>query len=53
MIKAGVRLKNQRSALFLSVHKNHKKEIELGSNVESFVLKGLDLQIENYENSRK
>ena len=53
MIKAGVRLKNQRSALFLSVHKNHKKEVALESNVERFVLTGLDLQIENYENERK
>lgn len=53
MIKAGVKLKNQRSALFLSVHKDHKKEIDLETNVENFVLSGLDLQIENYEKERK
>lgn len=52
-IKTGVRFKNQRSALFRAYNKNHKREVELASDVDSFVLKGLDLQIENYESERK
>jgi transposase len=52
-IKAGVRFKNQRSALFRAYNKNHKEEVELAGYVDTFVLKGLDLQITNYENERK
>ncbi len=52
-IKAGVRFKNQRSALFRAYNKNHKEEVELEGQVDTFVLKGLDLQITNYENERK
>ncbi|MCK5807237.1 MAG: transposase, partial [Mycoplasmataceae bacterium] len=49
MIKAGVRFKNQRSALFRAYNLNHKKEDELEGEVNTFVLNGLDSQIENYE----
>jgi len=52
-IQAGVRFKNQRSALFRAYNKNHKEEAEINTEADSFVLKGLDLQIENYENERK
>ena len=48
-IQAGVRFKNQRSALFRAYNKNHKEEFEINTEADSFVLKGLDLQIENYE----
>ncbi len=51
-IKAGVRLKNQRSALFRAYNKNHKKEVELEGAANAFVLAGLNNQIENYEKER-
>jgi transposase len=49
LIKAGVRLKNQRSALFRAYNLNHKKEKELSKMADKFVLEGLDSQIERYE----
>lgn len=52
MIKAGVRLKNQRSALFRSVNKDHKNEKTLSMKADSFVLDGIDKQIEYYEAER-
>lgn len=52
LIKAGVRWKNQRSALFRAYNKNHKQETELKGWSDSFVLQGLDEQIEKYENER-
>ena len=52
IIKAGVRFKNQRSALFRAYNKNHKKELELEGAADTFVLKGLDVQIENYEKEK-
>lgn len=52
LVRAGVRLKNQRSALFRNVHRDHKKERSLSSHTAQFVLKGLDLQIERYEEER-
>ena len=48
-IKAGVRLKNQRSAMFRSVNKNHKEETELKMEADMFVLSGVDIQIKHYE----
>ncbi len=51
MIKAGVRLKNQRSALFRAQGKD-KREKNLTQKVESFVLAGVDRGIEAYENER-
>jgi hypothetical protein len=48
MVKAGVRLKNQRSALLRASGKN-KKDQTLKNTSEQFVLKGLDEGIENYE----
>jgi hypothetical protein len=53
VIKSGVRFKNQRSALFRANSKNHKKESDLKSNTENFVLKGLNDQISKYEEERK
>ena len=35
-IKAGVRFKNQRSALFRAYNKNHKVEVELAGHVDNF-----------------
>ena len=53
IIKAGVRLKNQRSAIFRAFNLNHKKEQSLDGEAESFVLEGLDRSIAAYENERK
>lgn len=53
LIKAGVRLKNQRSALFRAVNKNHKKEESLDNAVDAFVLEGIDRGIESYEQERE
>jgi len=52
LIKAGVRLKNQRSALFRGRGKD-KRETELEEPSEVFVLKGIDEGIANYEESKK
>jgi transposase len=52
IIKFGVRLKNQRSALFRSVNKDHKEETELVLESDKFVLSGVDRQIEYYETER-
>jgi transposase len=51
MIKAGVRLKNQRSALFRAQGKD-KREKKLTQKSEVFVLEGVDRGIEAYENER-
>jgi transposase len=51
VIKAGVRLKNQRAALFRSSGKI-KEDFELKDPAEKFVLAGLDQQIEHYEEER-
>lgn len=51
MIKAGVRLKNQRSALFRAQGKD-KREKKLTQKSESFVLEGVDRGIEAYEKER-
>ena len=53
LIKSGVRMKCQRSALFRGVNKDHKKEKSLESSSEAFVLEGLDKQIQNYEEEKK
>ena len=53
VIKAGVRCKNQRSALFRAYNKNHKIENSLEKDVDNFVLLGLDEQISNYEKERE
>jgi transposase len=48
VIKAGVRLKNQRSALFRAQGKS-KREEKLEDATSAFVLQGLDHQIKSYE----
>ena len=53
VVRAGVRLKNQRSALFLGIGKDHKKDKELDHSAEMFVLLGLDAGIESYEKEKK
>jgi len=52
LVKAGVRLKNQRAALFRAQGKAKRKEtVEDVASV--FVIKGLELQIESYETEKK
>jgi len=52
LIKAGVRLKNQRSALFRAKNKNHKLETTLDNFAEKFVLEGIDKNIKSYEKEK-
>jgi transposase len=52
VVKAGVRLKNQRSALFRAVGKD-KSDRELTHKIERFVLEGIDRGIEAYEEQKK
>ncbi len=54
MVKAGVRLKNQRYALLRACGKSgkEKKGIKLGSQGEQFVLECLDRQIKAYEEEK-
>lgn len=52
-IKAGVRLKNQRSALFRAYNKDHRVDTALEKAADCFVLQGIDLQIKIYESERK
>lgn len=52
VVQAGVRVKNQRSALFRSIGKD-KKEKDLNETMESFVLEGIDRSIEAYELEKK
>lgn len=53
LIKAGVRLKNQRSAIFRAVNINHKKVESIAGDADTFVLDGLDRSIEMYEQERE
>ncbi|MBU4078596.1 transposase [Patescibacteria group bacterium] len=55
LVKAGVRLKNQRYALLRACGKmgNEKEGTKLGSRGEQFVLKCLDRQIKAYEEEKK
>lgn len=54
MVKAGVRLKNQRYALLRACGKSgkEKKEIKLGDQGDQFVLDCLDRQIKAYEEEK-
>lgn len=54
LVKSGVRLKNQRAALFRGKGQNHKKD-EFASDhvVEDFVLRRLEKQIESYEEQKE
>jgi transposase len=51
VVKAGVRLKNQRSSLFRAQGKE-KTEKKLTHRMESFVLEGVDQSIEAYESEK-
>ena len=55
LVKAGVRLKNQRYALLRACGKkgNEETELNLGSRAEQFVLKCLDRQIDAYEEEKE
>lgn len=53
LVQAGVRLKNQRSALFRAYGQNHKTETDIDGDIDSFVLKGLDIGIELYTENKK
>jgi len=54
LVKAGVRLKNQRYSLLKSCGKNDsKKDITLNSRDEQYVLECLDRQIKSYEQEKK
>lgn len=52
IVKAGVRFKNQKDALFRAVQRESKKD-SLDSSAENFVLEGLDRGIEAYEKEKK
>ena len=54
MVKAGVRLKNQRYALLRACGKSgkEKKDIKLGDHGDQFVLECLDRQIKAYEEEK-
>ncbi len=52
VVKAGVRIKNQRSALFRASQKNAKKETMLENTQETFVLEGLNRSILAYEEEK-
>ena len=52
VVKSGVRLKNQRSALFRASHENFKKQTELERPEDTFVLEGLDRAIASYEKEK-
>lgn len=52
VIKAGVRLKNQRAALFRGRGKDARQK-DLKEEIEKFVLKGLDQGIASYEAEKK
>ena len=53
VVRAGVRMKNQRSAIFRSEHKDHKKDIQPEGSSGLFVLSGLDASIAAYEEEKK
>lgn len=53
LIKRGVRLKNQRSAIFRGLGLNSKLEMPKENAVEKFVLGNIDSAIEAYESDRK
>lgn len=53
IIKAIVRAKNQRSALFLSKGLNHKKDVKIDLYENDFVLQGLDSLIEHCEKEKE
>ena len=55
LVKAGVRVKNQRYSLLRACGKNGKEKrgLKLESRGEQFVLEGLDRQIETYEEEKK
>ena len=52
IVKTGVRFKNQKDALFRAVHKNKKHDV-LDTEAETFVIEGLDRNIDLYEEEKK
>lgn len=53
LIKAGVRLKNQRHALIRAVGKDSKKAIQLDHELEQFALENMEKGIQIYEEDKK
>lgn len=53
LIQQGVRMKNQRAAIFRSYNLNSKKIDQLNCDASKFVLTGLDEQIEKYNSEKK
>ena len=53
VIRAGVRLKNQRSSIFRAVNQDHKAENNTDNKIDAFVLEGLDRGIESYEREKE
>ena len=53
VVKSGVRLKNQRLALFRASHEDGKKQTVLKRSEDNFVLEGLDRSIASYEEEKK
>jgi transposase len=55
LVKSGVRLKNQRYSLLRACGKNgdEKKDVNVGSHGEQYVLECLDRQIKAYEQEKK
>jgi len=41
VVRAGVRLKNQRSAIFSAVNQDHEAEKDIDNKIDAFVLKGI------------
>ena len=54
VIKSGVRLINQKSAIYRAENKSHKKDnIERQNKIKKFVLMGLEEEIESYETRKE
>lgn len=54
VIKSGVRLINQKSAIYRAENRSHKKEnIESENKIKKFVLDGLEEEIESYETRKE
>jgi len=52
LVKAGVRLQNQKSAIYRSEGKSHKKEEEINNTTTSFILEQINKGIEDYQRKK-
>lgn len=53
LVKAGVRLQNQRSAVYRSEGKSYKEEDEINNGTTSFILKHINEGIADYETKKR